>query len=73
MSKCRLEQAEVTINDFLANPMVGTSDESAKDTEIINLKKQVGMDRLLQATMVSGWVAREAGKDKELAEMKKEV
>ena len=70
LSKRRLEQAEASINDFLANPMAGTSDESAKDAKITALKKQVDMDCLLQATMVSGWVAREASKDKELAKLK---
>ena len=73
LNKRRLEQAEATINEFLANPMAGTSDESAKDAEIAALKKQVEMDRLLQATMVSGWVAREAAKDREIEELKVEV
>ena len=38
VSKRRLEQAEATINDFLANPVGGMSDESAKDAKIKELK-----------------------------------
>ena len=53
--------------------MAGTSDESAKDAEIKELKKQVEMDRLLQATMVSGWVAREAAKDREMANLRSQM
>ena len=70
IKRCLHQQAEATINKFLANPMAGTSDESAKDAEIKELKKQVEMDRLLQAKMVSGWVAKEARKDREMSELK---
>lgn len=73
MSKRRLQQAEATINEFLANPMAGTSNESAKDAEIAALKKQGEMVKLLQATMVAGWVAREASKDRELEEIKEQM
>ena len=34
LSKRMLQQAKATINEFLANPMAGTSDESAKDAEV---------------------------------------
>ena len=47
--------------------------ESAKDVEIQALKKQVEMDNLIKATMVFEWVAREAGKDREMDELKAEM
>ena len=53
--------------------MAETSDESAKDAKIKTLKKQINMDNLLKATMVSGWVAREASKDREPVELKAEM
>ena len=31
------------------------------------------MEKLIKATMVSGWVAREAGKDRELDELKAQM
>lgn len=73
LTKRRLQQAEETINEFLANPIAGTLDESAKDAEIKALKKQVETDNLIKATMVSGWVAREAAKDREMEELKEQL
>ena len=52
LNKRRLQQTEVTIKDFLANPIAGTSDKSAKDAKIHELTKQVAMDRMLKVTMV---------------------
>ena len=73
MTKRRLQQAEETINEFLANPIAGTSDESAKDAKIQELTKQVEMDRMLKVTMVSWWMTREANKDNELGNLKSKV
>ena len=49
--------------------MAGMSDESAKDAEIAALKKQGELDKMLQATMVAGWVAREVAKDREAQDL----
>ena len=53
--------------------MAGTSDELAKDAKIQELTKHVEMDKMFKVTLVSGWMTREANKDKELTDLKSEV
>lgn len=75
LSERRLHQAEATINDFLANPIVaGTSfEDSAKDAKIKELTKKIKLDNMLKVAMLSSWRTREAGKDKEIKELTGEV
>lgn len=74
ISNKRLQQAEAIVNEFLVDPLVGTSfQESANEAKIKVLTRQVEQDRLMKATMVAGWITQQEIRKTQIQEHEEEV
>lgn len=68
----RLKQAEEMMNEFLANPLAGTSKE-ANDTRIKDLINQLEQEKLTRQALAIGWTTQITNKNKQIQELEEQV